>query len=91
MLTFEPITELQLSRYRLVLYKLSNNQNPPTVEELQALIPVLSELAYPSNICEYLEQFYQAVTKTEIFDLDGKLLVSSSLFIDHDITPDMVQ
>ena len=87
MLTFEPITELQLTKYRVALYKLSNNQNPPTTEELQALVPILSELEYPSNICEYLEQFYPAITKTDIFDLDGKLLVSSSLFLD----PDMIQ
>ena len=87
MLTFEPITELQLTKYRVSLYKLSNNQNPSTIEELQALVPILSELEYPSNICEYLEQFYPEITKTDIFDLDGKLLVSSSLFLD----PDMIQ
>jgi len=83
--TFEPITELQLIKYRIILYKLSDNPNPPTVEELQALVPIFNEKEFPYSICEYLERFYQTVTKTEIFDLDGKLLVSSNLFLGPDI------
>lgn len=79
---FELITQINLDRFIVKLYKLNTATSVVSVETINSLTSTFNNQQYPKDILNIIESL-EGVTKVEIFDLNNELLIDSSIAIDN--------
>lgn len=79
---FELITQINLDRFIVKLYKLNTESSVVDLTTINSLTSNLNNQEYPKDILSIVESL-QGITKVEIFDLNNQLLIDSSIAIEN--------